>query len=182
MIKKLLKIYKTHFLIAATTAVVMLAQGVLRGFWNVSEIFLGAFLGSFILDTEYLINAYILEPTGDFAKQLGGYIKHRDYTSALDYFDSHRDTIKDKTLNSAFFQLILVPVSVFVAFTPDHYFVKGLVFSVYTILLYKLAEHYYANNLDEWFWVMKSKYGKKEAAYFGAVLFIILVVCLYYFR
>lgn len=87
MLKKLISVYKITFLISVTLCIVLLAQGVIRNPVDIAAVILGCLLGTFVLDSEYILYAYIFEPEGEYAKTIMGYIKYNDYKSLITFID-----------------------------------------------------------------------------------------------
>jgi len=51
--------------------------------------------------------------------------------------------------------------SIFMIFAPLNYFIKTLVISIYVNSLYRLAEKYFEEGTNDWFWVLKEKPSRK---------------------
>ncbi len=156
----------------------MCAINVVREPFQITLIFLGSMLGTFVLETEYLLYAYIMEPTADFSRSLVSFIKHKDFNNALMYIEYHKEDIKDKTLNSALFQGVFALFSIFVSASNANIFIKALVLSTFLASLYKLSEVYFENKINTWFWALKNKPSKSGVAVYSAVLVLIFVYCL----
>lgn len=178
MIKKLFTYYKIPLLISATLAITILASAVVRQPFNIIEVVVGCLLGTFILDSEYLMYAYILEPKSEFAKTVFGYIKYKDYKNLLEFINQHKDEVKDKALNSALFQVIMVAVAIFAIYASTSFFIKSFVLSILASSIYKLIECYFEGKTDEWFWAMKSRPKKEGVIVYIVVLVLILILYL----
>jgi len=139
---KVLSIYKIQLLLSLTLSIVLIALRVEKNALNIAQIFLGAFAGTFLLDLDYFIHAYFLDPTADFSKTLVSYVKHMDIKSAFAFIHYHRHDIKEKTLNSALFQIAIGAGAIFAVSSNASLFVKSLVISAYINSIYRLAELY----------------------------------------
>lgn len=170
--------YKLPFLLSITLFVVFLALGTLRGTQNILSAFIGAFMGSFILDIEYFLYAYIFEPEDDFSINLKAYIKYKDFSQAINHIKQHKETIKDKSLNSALFQIALAVLSVFTVYSVESIFTKTLILSTFANSIYRLLEAYFNSQTENWFWAFKDKPSKNGVFTFISVMIIILVFCL----
>ena len=178
MFLKIARQYKTQLFISIILSIVLIALKVTTQHVQIGLIVLGTLLGTFILDLDYFIHAYFLEPTSDFSKTLTGFMKHGDLGNALSYVYYHRDEIKDKTLNSVLFQVVLGGLIVFVASSDAPYFIKALVFSTFVNSIYRMYESHLLKKTDEWFWALKSKPKNNGVGIFAFVLLGILVYCL----
>lgn len=181
MIRKILSYYKLPLLISATLSITLLALGVIKKPLPISEILIGCFLGTLMLDLEYIMYAYILEPTTEFAKSITGYIKYKDFGGLINFINTHKDEITDKSLNSALFQVVLVPIAIFSVYASQSLFIKALILSMFANSIYKLIESYFEGKTSEWFWAMKVKPSQSGVAGFIILLFLVLVYCLYIF-
>ncbi len=181
MIKRIFTYYKLPLLISLTLTIILLALGVVRGSWNIIEVVLGCFLGTFVLDTEYIMYAYIFEPNSEFAKSIFGYIKHKDIKNLIAFINQHKDDVKEKSLNSVLFQAILVPISIFVVFSQASFYIKAFVLSVFANSIYRLIEAYFEEKTNDWFWAIKGNPKKEGVIAFIIFLILVLVFCFYSF-
>jgi hypothetical protein len=181
VIRKILSYYKLPLILSATLTVTLLALGVIRKPWSISEIFIGCLLGTFILDLEYVMYAYILEPNAEFSKSVIGYIKHKDFGGLLEFVNTHKDDMTDRALNSALFQVILVPIAIFAVYASQSLLIKALILSTLANSIYKLIENIFEGKTEEWFWAMKVKPTNSGATSFAVFLVLVLIYCLYIF-
>jgi hypothetical protein len=178
MIKKLFPIYKIQFGISLALFLVILALKILRDPFDIVFLLSGCLLGTLVLDLEYVIYAYFLEPQKDFSKTIIAFLKHGDLGTAAQYIYFHKDEITDKSLNSAIFQIVIGAMSIFVATAGVSFFIKGLVLSIFANTIYKLSEHYFENKTDEWFWTFKSKPKKQGVMLFTISMIGVFIYCL----
>ena len=179
MQKSPLSFYKVPLLISFTLGVVITALGVIREPMQIGFVFVGTILGTFVLDLEYVLNAILVEPGRDFSKTLLAYIKHNDIANAIRHIQAHKDDFKEKSLNSALFQIILAFLSVLVIYSTRTFFTKALVLSVFANSIYVMFEYYYQNKLDEWLWTFKAKPSKKGFLMYASVIVFVFAFCLY---
>lgn len=170
--------YKLPFLLSMTLFVVFLALGTLRDTQDILSAFAGAFLGSFILDIEYFLYAYIFEPDEDFSLNLKAFIKHKDFSQAINHIKQHKEDIKDKSLNSALFQITLGLLSIFTVYSVESVLIKTLILSTFANSIYRLLESYFNSRIENWFWAFKDKPSKNGVFIFASVMIIILVFSL----
>ncbi len=178
MLKKLFGYYKVPFLITLTLSVVLVALGVEKEITTIVLILAGTILGTFVLDLDYFLSAYFLEPTSDFAKDLRSYIKHKDFGNVFSYIYHHRDDIKDKTLNSMIFQIVLAGASLLVVSSETTILLKALVISAFANSLYRMAEHIFEHKTQDWFWALKTPPTTQTLRYYSAILLSILILSL----
>ena len=174
-----LSLYKIPLLISLTLIIALLATTLVSKPLPILMIVVGAFLGTFVLDLEYVLLVYFFEPQSEFSKVLVSFIKHRDFTNVAQYINLHKHGIKDKSLNSAVFQIIIAAVSVFVISSNALLILKALMLSVFASSMYKLAESYFENKTDEWFWALKTPPTKSTILIYAFVLMVVFSYCLY---
>ena len=114
MLKTIVNVYKIPLLLSITLAVTLIALRVERNSLTIAFIILGSLLGTVILDLDYIIYAYFLEPNHDFSKTLKTFIHHKDYSNTLAFIHFHKNDLQDKILNSALFQGVLAGAAIFV--------------------------------------------------------------------
>ncbi|OGC38854.1 hypothetical protein A3K42_00455 [candidate division WWE3 bacterium RBG_13_37_7] len=144
---------------------------------TIGLVIFGSFLGTFVLDIDYLIYAYVLEPARDFSKTLKGFVQHADLSNALMYIEYHKNELGDKTLNSALFQIIFALFAIFVSASPASLFIKALVLSTCGNSIYRLWEAYLKGGINEWFWAFKSKPNKQGIILYSLILLGIFIYC-----
>ena len=177
MSKRLFSIYKTPLLLTVTLIITLIAIKVPREPLVFTYIILGALLGTFLLDLDYIIYAFFLEPEADFSKTLTAFFRHGDLFNAFSYIQYHKDEIKEKTLNSIIFQVVLAGISLYVVYSNTGFFIRSLILSAFLNSLYRLSEHYFTQTTDEWFWALKNKPSQQKTAVVGIALFGLFVIC-----
>ncbi|HOD01506.1 MAG TPA: hypothetical protein PKH50_02185 [bacterium] len=179
MIKKILKYYTTPLLISATLGIIMLAMTVAKDPIEIIEIIVGAILGTFILDIEYVLYPYMFDSNSDFSKFIFGYTKNKDFEGLISFINEHRNDLKEKSLNSALFQTVLIPICLFVSYIDTSYFMKAFVLSIFANSIYRLIECYFYGTTKEWFWAIKGTPKKEGILGFMVILLAVLAVSLY---
>lgn len=175
-IKQLLNFYKIPLLLSATLAVVLLAFNVITDPFIIAAIVLGSFLGTFLLELDYYIYAYFVEPEGDFSRSLRGYVKDRDFANATNYIYANKSAVTEKTLNSVMFQVVLVALAFYVAYATPYLFVAAFVLSAFLNSVYKYIESYLDGTYSEWFWVLKIKITREGAIIYAGLLVLSLFI------
>ncbi len=178
MLKTIVNVYKIPLLLSITLAVTLIALRVERNSLTIAFIILGSLLGTVILDLDYIIYAYFLEPNHDFSKTLKTFIHHKDYSNTLAFIHFHKNDLQDKILNSALFQGVLAGAAIFVMASNTGFFIKALVLSTFVNSIYRLIEEHLENRTETWFWALKTKPNKIMLYTYTAVLIGILLYCL----
>lgn len=171
-------IYRVPLLLSITLAIIVVALRVEKEVFNIILIILGSLLGTFVLDLDYAIHAFFIDPDAPFSKSISDYIKHKDFRGFLRFIAVHKDDITDKTLNSGLFQVVLGAAMLFVVASDASIFVKALILSSFLNSIYRFAEHYVNGTSEVWFWSLKISQDKKTLMGYGAVLVVALIYCL----
>ena len=182
MLKKLLSFYKVPLLISTVLVIVLIALNPSKTPLYFAQIFFGVFLGAFFLDIEFFLHAYIFEPDTDFSKTLLGFTKHGDLINAFLFINYHKDEIKEKSIHSGVFQIVMAFVCISVVFATTYVMMKALVLSIFANSIYRFAECYYKGNIEEWFWAFKKTPSKHMLFLYATALVGTLILCLYFFR
>lgn len=178
MLKKILEIYKIQILVSIALTIVIIATNILRTPSNIFFVCLGTLLGTFVLDLDYFVYAYFLEPDKTFSVNLRGFIDHKDFTGALNHIYFNKEQVEDKTLNSVLFQIALAGTSVFVVASSSSLLIKALILSIFANSIYKMADYYFDGKSDQWFWALKKVPTENGILIYGLILFLVLVYSL----
>jgi hypothetical protein len=178
---KVFTIYKVPVAISITLAIVLIALGTIRAPLEIAALLTGTFLGTFVLDLEYLLTAVVLEPTKDFSKTLVGFVKHSDLANAVKHIYYHKDEFKENSLNSAIFQVILAGLSILVVYSTRSLFAQAFVLSIFANSIYVLFDYLFHNKTDEWFWALKNKPNRQQVYFYIFAMLIVFSLCLYLF-
>lgn len=143
----------------------------------------GAILGTFFLDLDYFLFAYITEPEHYFSKQLQKLISEKNISNVLNYIQTHKGEMGNLVLHSALFQGVLAALSFYVVSSSGNIFVKALVMTALLQSFYRQwVDYEKEKNLNDWFWVLSEKPGKNFLIWYfvivGAIFlysFLILV-------
>jgi len=177
MLKKVVELYKFSLLLAVFVSIAILALTVQTNPVQIAMVILGALAGAFFLDLDYIIHAYFLEPESEFGKSVQGFGHHNDFKGLANYIYYHKNDLKEKTLNSAIFQLVLGGASVLVVSSTASNFAKALVISAFVNSMYRLAEqHFEYKNTGDWFWAFKKAPDKMGLAIYSGILLGVLVL------
>jgi hypothetical protein len=178
LLKKIFGIYKVQFLASLTLFIMLLTLMGIRSPLNIVMTLLGCLIGTFVLDLDYIIYAFFTDPNEDFSLTLKGYLKHKDYINALSYIFYHKNDIREKTLHSVLFQIVLGGLTFFMVFTPLNLFTKTLIISAYANSLYRIGESLAEDRALEWFWLFKEPPSKKSVKAYIILSVIALLIVL----
>jgi hypothetical protein len=175
-IKKIINFYKIPLLVSLTTFIAIMAMLLIKDPIDIISVALACLLGTFVMDLDYIMYAYFTDPIEDFSHTLKGYIKHGDYPNAISYVYYHRDEVKEKTLQSVLFQVVLAALTFFMIFAPLNLFTRTIVIATFANSLYRLAERLAEEKHDDWFWMLKVPPSKKSAKIYLAINVLILLI------
>lgn len=181
MITKLFDIYKAYFLISLLVAIVLILANINASVWFLSLIVVGALLTPFLYELDFLIYAYLLEPSTKPAKTVKSLIEQKNYKGAFLY--SHENTSE---FESTVFRSILMVIGAFgVGFLLLFSFVnplaKAMVLSFLLTSIYLQTLSFTNNSWRSWYdfidFVPKEKFAKifLVAQYFIYLLFLLRV-------
>lgn len=176
LIKTVLKYYKLCLLIALTVGVAVTAQRVERSYLNIILIFAGSIIGTFVLDTEYLLEAYWNNPLSEFSLGLKALFAQKNYAGALTYINEHKTSVQKRMLNSAMFQVILGFLAYFMAVSSGSPFGQALIINAYAQSLFHMYQEYEkTKNVSSWFWFIKDTPGANTQKIYAFVTILFLV-------
>lgn len=176
MLKRFIEIYKIPFLISITLFIVLLALTVERNVLNIMYIFIGAFLGTFLLDLDYLIHVYFVEPQHKNSGIIKDYIKHFDLIGYCVFVTTHKDEFMKKTFNSALFQTVLGLAAILIMASTTPLVVKILILSAFVNSIYRFMEAFFSERVSDWFWSFKIAITPRNMYTFLLILLAELVV------
>ncbi|OGC50774.1 hypothetical protein A2716_01930 [candidate division WWE3 bacterium RIFCSPHIGHO2_01_FULL_40_23] len=175
---KILKTYKMNLFVSLTMGIVITAVRVEKIPLNIFLIFFSSLIGTFVLEFDYFIHAYIFEPNGAFSQGLKDLMKQRNYTGVVSFIKSNRFNIPSMILYGAMFQMIMAFLSL-VLVTSEGIFGISLTLSVLAQTFYKMFEEYEKHHsLSEWFWILKDKPSKSVQLAYALAMGLFLVYIL----
>jgi len=177
--KSAISLYKIPLLLSLTVATAFVALTVTKDPIIIGIIVFLCILGTFVLDLDYFIHTYFIEPEKSFSKNLRTFVKHKDLTNVIKHILLHQDEIEDKTLNSALFQITLALFSIFVMYSDVYYPIKAFILSILANSIYRSLEICLTKDTTLWFWSFKRAPDKKGAIIYTIVITLIFGYCLY---
>ena len=177
MLRKIGDLYKFPLLLSVLVTITFLALTVEKDPLQIAFVILGSLGGCFFLDLDYLIHSYFLEPKAEFSLSVQGFVKHKDLKGLANYIYYHKNDLKERTLNSVIFQLVLGGASILVVSSTASNFAKAFVIAIYINSMYRLAEqHLEYKSTNDWFWAFKKRPDRVGLAVYGFLLVSILIL------
>ncbi|OGC45293.1 hypothetical protein A2V49_01735 [candidate division WWE3 bacterium RBG_19FT_COMBO_34_6] len=99
----------------------------------------------------------------------------KDFSNAINHIYYNRSEVKEKTLNSVLFQIVLVGVNLIVLSSTSNIFFKAFTLSVFVNSMYKMADYYFDGKANEWFWELKQVPDKKNIILYSIALIISII-------
>lgn len=162
LVKDVFSHYFINLLLSFVLAIVIVVLRLESNFLNITYIILGSFLGTFLLDLDYLVFAFFAEPNHHTSIRIKEFVAQRNYLGVFGYIATHKDSFPRPTLHSAFFQVILAVTVFYVLTSSDSIFGKAFVLSGFLQSVFYLGDMWMRErNVDKWFWVLKEKPTKR---------------------
>ncbi len=178
--------YKIPFLfsIAITLAVIIFSNQVstlsqTELALSASIAFVGSIAGFLLVDLEYLIHAYLVDPSSDVSIKIKDLFSHGKFVALIDYYNHEEHTFGELSIRSAMFQIILAGLSLIVVTGDTWIFAKTMVLSMGATLLYfQFAEYLRAHTLLRWFWIFT---GNLTDSFYKAYMVVLFIIYIYQF-
>ena len=178
-IKTLIKKYTINLALSFVLAVVIIALRLETNIINVILVLAGSLLGTFLLDLDYLVFAFIVEPNHHFSQRLRELVVQKNLDGALLYIDHNKSAIPRLTLHSALFQSVLAVITLYVLTSSNDIFGQAFVISGFLQSIYKVVDEYQqTKNVDRWFWILKEKPTKNMLYGYFSILIVVFLYSL----
>jgi len=162
LLKQLLQKHSLNLLLALVLFILILALRLETHPINILWILVGCLLGSFLLDLDYYLFAFLVEPSHHFSIRVKEFFNQKNLVGMVAYVSTHTDVLPRLTLHSALFQVIMAIVVLYVLTSSASVFGQAFVLSGFLASIYKISDQYFkTNNVDSWFWILKEKPTKK---------------------
>lgn len=161
MLKAVLKTvfgyYKYPLFLATILSIVVFALRVEKSAINILLIFLGAYLGVFLLDLDYFIFTYLTEPEHHFSRRIKEFVRQGNFGGLCQHLRHHQEEMGQQILHSALFQVLLA-ITCFYVLSSSTSIVGGmLALSALSQSFYEQFRDARAGKLRGWFWILKEK-------------------------
>lgn len=136
--------------------------------------FAGAFIGMFLVELEYVLHAYIVDPSSDLSNMVKEKVKNKDLKGYIEFIHSQEYNYPDATLHSAFFQILIAIFTLYTVIVSTSGFAIGLTLSLSANLMYsQLVEYQHTKSLKRWFWIYK---GELNNTFYSAYFIVIVLL------
>lgn len=175
------KRYKVPLLISLTFAI-----GVIVFSNNITPLravlsMLGAILGILVLDVEYILQAYLIDPYNEHSVKIKELLSQKKYLSFIRYIDEHEYSFGELSIRSMVFQCLLAVFGFYFVMTGANVFAQCLVISLFANLLYfQTIEFAETKTLSRWFWILEADLSDAAYKTYIFIMFVVLVFQVYY--
>ncbi len=180
LLLSILRNYKLNLLVSVTLAIVITALKVYRDPISIAATVLGSLLGAFILELEYFINAFWIDPESEFSSNFKSLINQGNYEGLISYINMHKSGLQRRTLHSILFQVTLLLLLLSLPSSIISIFGFTLILSTFIQTFYQMYEdHVERRGVNDWFWVLKQKPGALYKALYLFAMGLSLVYIFY---
>lgn len=159
---------------------ILLENADTMAYLNILGIMVGSIIGIFILDLDYFIHAYLLEPKSEVSNLVKDFIKDKDIMGAFNYIILHSDKFENKTLNSLVFQVALSIFSMLIVIDPGvPFLIKAMVISTLLNTIFRFYYFYLQGYGNDWFWILKKVPNKYLVFMINIVVLVFVGISVY---
>ncbi len=163
--------YKILLLIALVVSLGIIALGNVSVWYQAVFIILGGLLGVVFLDFEYVIEAFLTNPTASTSVSLKDSVKKSGVVGFVKYINENEKSYTDLPIRSVLFQVLLLIFAYYIVFTHAFPFAISMILTMMGVMLYDQAmELAQTGTLNRWFWVYNGSVSQKGA--WGYILFL----------
>lgn len=139
----------------------------------------GAIIGFLLIDLEYVVHAYVVDPSSDVSMRIREFIHMRNFSGLIDFYNREEYTFGELSVRSAMFQIILAVMALMTITNQSWILARALALSMSINLLYfQFQEFVRTGTLQRWFWVFN---GELHVNFYKLYMLAILFVFLYPF-
>lgn len=160
--------YKIPVLISIVISLVILVLGILfngvASPWVGVLVFVGAILGALMMDLEFILYAYIIEPNSPASLSIKTFVRANGFGGYVRYLNENEYSFTELPLRSVLFQVLLMIFAYYVVITGGHYFGVALILSMLATIFYmQIIELNKLGNLDRWFWLYNGDVNRDQS-------------------
>lgn len=171
--------YKIPFLIALVIGLALIALGGITNPVDVVLALLGAISGMFIIDLEYPIHAYLVDPGAESSRHIKQYVQSKNIKGFIDYLNNNEYNFGEMSIRSLLFQGILLIFTFYTVVTRPWAFAVAAILSICANLIYvQLVELAQTKTLKRWFWIYNGEFPEK---FFTAYIVGLILVFVFIF-
>ncbi len=144
--------YKIPFLIALLVGLFIVVFGGVSKWYEAVFTFLGAILGMLLIDFEYVLFAYIVDPQHESSMEIKEYLKKGNISGFVNLINEKEYGFDELSVRSIVFIAPLLLVT-FYAISGRTYFAEALMMTMLLCLYYSaIIEYIKTKTLKRWFW------------------------------
>ena len=171
--------YKIPLLVSLVCALALIALGGITYWLSAILVFLGAIIGFIILDLEYIVHAYLVDPLSETSLLIKSYIRAKNAGEYARFLSENEYTLGEVSIRSVLFQVGLFLFTIYVVTTSANAFVQGAALSMYANLLYyQFVEFKKTQTLQRWFWIYTGNLNVGVYKIYIGLIFLSLVFVL----
>lgn len=180
LLKKVFIFYKKELTLCLILSIIVIAFRLETSLINIISIILGFPLGMLILDIDYLLFAYIINPSHHFSQMLTSLIRDRNLPAAVNYFMDSRHEVTASTIRSALFQIIILLTALFSVISHTGLLSSCFILGMASRLFYEQYLLWKAKQpLDGWFTNLNFTVTRRSLMYYFVVIALITFYCFY---
>ncbi len=171
--------YKIPFLFSVVVSLAIIVLPEKISILSAVLAFSGSILGFLLIDLEYIIHAYLVDPSSEFSSRIKEYLSSRNFIGLVDFYNREEYTSGEMSIRSAMFQVILSALALMTITNQSWIFARGMVLSMSINLLYfQFQEYLKTGVLQRWFWVYK---GALYGGFYKLYMVLLLIFFIYQF-
>jgi hypothetical protein len=179
MSNPLLERYKIPFLLSVVVSLAIIVLPEEISILSAILAFSGSILGFLLVDFEYIIHAYLVDPTSEFSIRIKEYVSSGNFIGLVDFYNREEYTSGEMSVRSAMFQVILAGLALMTITNQSWIFARGMVLSMsINLLFFQFQEYLKTGMIQRWFWVYK---GSVSDGLYKTYMVLLLIFFIYQF-
>jgi hypothetical protein len=171
--------YKIPFLLAIVVALAVVVIPGYVSYIGAGLAIAGAIVGFLLVDLEYLIHAYLIDPSSEVSMKIKDFVAHRNFVGLIDYYNREEYTFGELSIRSAIFQVILTALALMTITNNSWIFARTMVLTMSATLLYfQVSEYIKTHTLQRWFWIYR---GTLSDSFYKAYMVALMIIFVYQF-
>ncbi len=173
--------YKIPILISLATGLVYLALSSDSSPITAILGFVGALLAVLVLDAEYILTAYFIDPQHEKATYIKDMLRGKHFITLADYLTKNEYSFGELSIRSVLFQIVLAVFNLYLVVTNSFSLVTCLCLALMGNILYaQLIELQETGTLERWFWVYDGALTKRVYYTYLSVMALSLALAFYF--
>src|SRR3989344_2876757 len=147
--------YKVPLLIGLTLAIGVIVFSPSVTFFRALFAVLGAVSGILLIDAEYIMQAYLIDPYNEYSIRIKEFVSQKRILGLIRYIDENEYRFGEMSLRSILFQVMLAIFGFYFVTTNANVFAQCLAISLFANLLYaQILELAATKTISRWFWIL----------------------------